>query len=128
MNVTVKTTGYLVGEYITIKLKAKYAKDETQLHESLKRIWLLDEALKHRIDYSSIDTIQYNILYKNLERALIACWNAQEVVMDSLDPNEVYTAAKTTLIENKNRNVAIRALDEFFGESYYSHLEKTYKV
>lgn len=125
---TIKTTGYLIGEHITIALKTKYAKDYKQRKEADERFTLLTEALDKRIDCTKIDIIEYIKLYDALYTALRDCWDAQEIVMDSLDPNEVYHAAKTTLIKNKDRNIAIRALDEFFGESYYSHLEKTYKI
>lgn len=128
MDVTIKTTGYLIGEYITINLKAKYAKDDTQRKEAEERIILLGEALDKRISAKHIDWHEYGKLYDALYNALYECWHAQETVMDSLDPQEVYSAAKTTLIKNKERNIAIRALDQFFGDEYYSHLEKTYKV
>lgn len=128
IDVTVKTTGYLIGEYITIRLKAKYAKSEEQRKEAEDRIELLANALDKRISEKDFDWHEYNTLYDNLYKALYECWNAQEIVMDSLNPQEVYTAAKTTLIKNKERNIAIRALDQFFGDEYYSHLEKTYKV
>ncbi len=128
MDVTTKTTGYLIGEYITIQLKEKYAKDDQQRKEAQERIVLLEEALTKRISLRAAISGEYIRLYNNLYQALKECWDAQEVVMDSLDPQEVYNAAKTTLIKNKERNIAIRALDQFFGESYYSHLEKTYRV
>ena len=128
MDVTVKTTGYLIGEYITIRLKSKYAKDEVQRKEAEERSLLLGEAIDKRLATKVFDYNEYNLLYRDLYNALYACWTAQETVMDSLDPQEVYDAAKITLIENKKRNIAIRALDQFFGDEYYSHLEKTYKV
>lgn len=134
ITVEVKTTGYLISEFITIGMKEKFAKDDIQRKQAVDRKKLLSNAIDARLRKLLNDgeahnrIIKYTKLYKNLYAALEACWSAQEVVMDSLDPQEVYTAAKTTLIENKKRNEAIRALDELFGESYYSHLEKTYKV
>lgn len=129
MDVTVKTTGYLISEYITIRLKTKYAINEHQkLEASLRQVLLYEAIIKRICKVPDFDKTEFLWLYRTLYKALKECWDAQEVVMDSLIPDEVYGAAKLTLIKNKERNIAIRALDQFFGEQYYSHLEKTYKV
>lgn len=129
MNVGIKTSGYLISEYITIRLKTKYAVDENQRMQAHVRAGLLYDVMMRRIcRVYNFDKKEFLRIYKKLYTALKQCWDAQETVMDSLDPNEVYVAAKTTLIKNKERNIAIREMDAFFGEQYFSHLEKTYKV
>lgn len=128
IDITRKTTGYLIGELVTHTIKSKYARTEEQRSNAQLRIALLNEAINARMASQGItrDNSAYMQLFSSLMRACKECWDAQEIVMTSEDPREVFHAAKTTLIANRERNVQMRALDDLFGEKFFAVLEKVY--
>lgn len=126
MNVELKTTGYLYSELYTIQLKKKYAKSKAQYEEAALREHLLIKVIQDRTVRKLLNMTILTEICTQLYATLQACWNAQEIVMDSQDPSEVFYAAKETLRQNKRRNELIREIDALFGEQYFSYLEKTY--
>jgi ABC-type thiamine transport system ATPase subunit len=128
MDITRKTTGYLIGELVTHTIKSKYALTEGQRESAKERIFLLEEAIGDALQKSGLSGNNPILRHHMdlLEKACKECWDAQEIVMTSNNIDEVYRAAKTTLITNRQRNIQMRALDALFGEKFFAVLEKSY--
>jgi len=139
MDITVKSTGFLIDEWIT----ACFKRDATHSYESIIRYELLSAALNKRLEGYYQNEAQWKTLH-DLINALRAqsrlCWNAQEEIMgfneftfspylvNDLSKLERFCeAAVTAQKTNARRNKIIRQIDRFLGEADIMPLEKTYK-
>ena len=147
MNIELKSTGFLIDEWITSDLKVKHIGTE----ETLSRHLLLDNVVRKRLNNK--DLIEYNEAVKNglvnlvvqLRDTLTKCWDAQDRVMigaetirilqeksyqyqaDSLDEyRDVAMSAIEAQNLNAQRNRLIRQIDKLLGESEFTQLEKSY--
>lgn len=119
MDITIKTTGMLIDELFTTKMKI--IANPTQ--ENALRASLLEEAIAERVGcrmYMIAD------LCRSLQDILKECWDAQETVSTSDNVYEVYHAARAAQQTNALRNKLIRTIDGVLGEMYTTALEKTY--
>lgn len=120
MDITIKTTGMLIDELITAKMKII----ANPTDENIQRASLLEEAVLDRL---SCRMHVIEDLYRSLQDVLKECWDAQETVATSDNVYVVYHAARVAQQTNAMRNTLIRAIDTVLGEIYTTPLEKTYK-
>jgi len=119
MNIELKSTGVLLDEYFTTKLKIKYIGDKPEFEHRLN---LLFESITDRLS-TKISDLDFLVLKVNLERVLEECWIAQDNVMfiaPLLDNKNLYftnenykdcaIAAVKAQKLNAERNVIIRKI------------------
>jgi hypothetical protein len=134
MDITQKSTGYLIDEWITTTFKVEV--NPTQ--ENMNRMRALDTAIQKRLNGRQ-DDIYWQVV--KLRVVLRQCWEAQEIVRDNEDIREpdrndsVFTINKwietakagiKAMTTNRERNKLIREIDDILGESEYTPLDKTY--
>jgi hypothetical protein len=134
MDITQKSTGYLIDEWITTTFKVEV--NPTQ--ENMNRMRALDTAIQKRLNGRQ-DDIYWQVV--KLRVVLRQCWEAQEIVRDNEDIREpdrndsVFTINKwietakagiKAMTTNRERNKLIREIDDILGEVDYTPLNKTY--
>jgi hypothetical protein len=123
-NIAQKSTGMLIDEYITARMKL----DARPSLENLIRVQRLEDA----IQYTSQSRLSFVAeLTKELAAVLKECWDAQEVIMSvALDtPEHIKQVAEAAIIAQKTngeRNKLIRAIDEILEEADITPQGKTY--
>lgn len=132
MDITVKSTGFLIDELITTRFKV----EANPTQETIQRMRLLDAAVRIRLNGRE-DDIFFQVT--KLQVVLRQCWNAQEIVMlyknfrhsdsvkiDFYELKPIADAALKAQQTNAERNKLIREIDAILDESNVSPLEKTY--
>lgn len=133
MDITVKSTGFLIDELITTRFKVEV----NPIQETIQRMRLLDAAIRLRLNGRE-DMIYLQVV--KLQIVLRQCWEAQEKIMKHAPLyHEMYISGRYfhQLVElgqaainaqttNAERNKLIREIDILLGESIISPLEKTY--
>lgn len=136
MSIELKSTGFLIDEYLTTELKLDHF---GKTPEILLRLEQLDVAIQRRLKNTNGNR-RIVELYFELKKVLKLCWDAQEIVMSAdLDWEkiikddsyyyrviEIGIAAKDAQKFNAQRNKLIREIDTLLGESQYTQLEKSY--
>jgi len=133
MDITRKSTGFLIDELITARFKVEV----NPTPEVIQRMRLLDAAVRLRLDGRE-DSIYFQVV--KLQVILRQCWEAQEVIMKNQDisytpfMNDNYfqlkrisEAAIKAQQTNAARNKLIREIDKILGEDTITSLEKTYQ-
>lgn len=133
MDITVKSTGYLIDELITTRFKVEV----NPLPETIQRMRLLDAAIRLRLNGREDDIY---LPVTKLQIILRQCWEAQETIMkyktlfdriyvSSAQIKELTAlgqAAVNAQTTNAERNKLIREIDTILGEIDVSPLHKTY--
>lgn len=132
MDITVKSTGFLIDELITTRFKIEL----NPTPDIIQRMRLLDAAVRLRLNGRE-DSIYLQVI--KLQVILRQCWEAQEVIMKNQDiehspyMNDTYfqlkrlaEAAIKAQKTNAERNKLIREIDDILDESTISVLGKTY--
>ncbi len=132
MNITEKSTGFLMDELITCRFKVEVSPTP----DNIQRMRLLDAALRIRLNGRE-DEIYLPVT--KLQVVSRECWNAQEIIMDYknikfssyatddyLRLTKIANAAIKAQHTNAQRNQLIREIDTILGESDVSVLGKTY--
>jgi hypothetical protein len=133
MDITVKSTGFLIDELITTRFKIEL----NPTPDIIQRMRLLDAAVRLRLNGRE-DSIYLQVI--KLQVILRQCWEAQEVVMKHMHLfDSIYVSSKdlSKLAElgqaaiqaqktNAERNKLIREIDSILDESTISVLGKTY--
>lgn len=124
MDITTKSTGFLIDELITARFKVEVS----PTHDNIQRVRLLDAATRLRLNGRE-DDIYLQVV--KLQVILRQCWEAQEVVMNACkNRNPDYTLIGKAGIKaqetNAQRNKLIREIDTILGEDSITPLGKTY--
>jgi len=133
MDITVKSTGFLIDELITARFKVEINPNQ----DNIQRMRLLDAAVRIRLNGREDDIF---LPVAKLQVVLRQCWNAQEIIMDNKSLfdktyvssndlkalNKLGQAAVDAQTTNAERNKLIREIDTILGEANVSVLEKTY--
>lgn len=134
MDITQKSTGYLLDEWITTTFKVEV--NPTQ--ENMNRMRALDIAIQKRLNGHQ-DDIYWQVI--KLRIVLRQCWDAQEIIRANEDIklpdryDNVFTLNKwietakagiKAMTTNRERNKLIREIDEILGEVENTPLFKTY--
>jgi hypothetical protein len=132
MDITVKSTGFLIDELITARFKVEINPNQ----DNIQRMRLLDAAVRIRLNGREDDIF---LPVAKLQVVLRQCWDAQEVVMKNKDIvyspyiqdnylqlNKLAKAAIQAQTTNAERNKLIREIDTILGEANVSVLGKTY--
>lgn len=132
VDITVKSTGFLIDELITTRFKVEV----NPTPETIQRMQVLDRAIKQRLNNRE-DSIYLQVV--KLQVILRQCWEAQEIIMGYNDMEfkmhhhhnhrglkKLGQAALTAQRTNAQRNKLIREIDDILGESDVSPLGKTY--
>jgi hypothetical protein len=133
MDITVKSTGFLIDELITARFKVEINPNQ----DNIQRMRLLDAATRIRLNGREDDIF---LPVTKLQVVLRQCWNAQETIMKYAPiVGETFITGKhyTELFElgkaaiqaqktNAERNKLIREIDTILGEDNVSVLGKTY--
>ena len=126
-DITAKSTGFLVDEWITARFKLEVFPDNIEI---ITRIHQLGNAITVRVlgKDKSFDNKLFWKLVANLEDILRQCWNAQEIIRDYKNQcnDAIIKAAITAQETNGQRNALIRKIDALMGEEEITQLEKTY--
>lgn len=120
MDITVKSTGFLLDELITARFKVEVSPTS----DNIQRVRLLDAAVRLRLNGREDDI--YLPMIK-LQVVLRQCWDAQELVMHSKDIPTIASAGIKSQKTNAERNKLIREIDAILGESNITSLGKTYE-
>lgn len=133
MDITQKSTGFLIDELITARFKVEV--HPTQ--ETIQRARLLDAAIRTRLNGREDDIYLQVVKLQLVSRQ---CWNAQEIVMgyknmkhspylkdNTIHLIKIADAAITAQRTNAERNGLIREIDTILQEEAFTGLEKTYK-
>lgn len=117
-DITRKSTGFLIDEYIT----ATFKKDST-------RISLLKDAIQQRLNYVDA-SILLKIVKLSIELSDTSkqCWDAQQTIYESkgcTNYEKIALAGITAQETNAKRNAIIRQIDTLLGE--ITVLNKTYE-
>jgi hypothetical protein len=129
MDLSFKSTGALIDEYLTSELKVK----ANNSLENVERNKQLNTLVKLRVR-DRYDVVGSLVL--ELQMWLRQCWDAQEVVMKykgkaihNLTVEELYQLGSASLLAqntNAERCRVVREIDKALGESDRTYLEKTY--
>jgi hypothetical protein len=119
MDIRIKSTGMLIDELITARMKIIANPSE----ENTQRAVSLENAIQHRLQNKKADI---SVFVNALTGMLKECWDAQEIVSNSDNVYDVYHAAKVAQQTNSVRNSLIREIDAALGEEAITPLEKTY--
>jgi len=134
MDITVKSTGFLLDELITTRFKVEINPSP----DNIQRMRLLDAAIRLRLNGREDDIF---LPVAKLQVVLRQCWKAQEIVMNNrflfdkvyVSSNDLTSltklgqAAVDAQTTNAERNKLIKEIDTILGEANISVLEKTYK-
>src|SRR5882724_10498290 len=117
MDITLKSTGFLIDELITTRFKVEL----NPTSEIIQRMRLLDAAIRLRLNGRE-DDIYLQVI--KLQVVLRQCWEAQEVIMSFKDYTfssyitddihqlqRVATYALKAQTTNAERNILIREID-----------------
>ncbi len=124
LQIELKTTGFLIDEWITSKLKM-----EDGVEGATQRYVALSDAIAIRTGLASVaEQGALDELVDKLRLVSRECWNAQEKVclLDSRHPR-IGFHAKRAQSTNAKRTALIRRIDSILGEEEITTLEKTYK-
>lgn len=131
MDITIKSTGYLIDELITCRFKVEVNPTPDNVH----RMRLLDAAVRLRLNGRE-DDIYLQVV--KLQLVLRQCWNAQEIMrsfkfeytpylgQNLLELEKIARAGIKAQETNAERNKLIREIDTMLGEADISPLGKTY--
>lgn len=137
MDITTKSIGMLIDEYITTQLKIEVSPTQ----ENIQRGTILKQTIETALQGKSLDhTEKISNIISQLRIVLRECWNAQEIIMKTqglrcpdqiniitmLPYIRVYDAAIKAQKTNAARNKLIREIDSILGEQDITILEKTY--
>lgn len=137
MSIELKSTGFLIDEYLTTELKLDHF---GKTPEILLRLEQLDVCIQRRLKHTKVNK-ELVRLYFQLKEVLKLCWDAQEVVMkysrneyllihgDNVNEDALVECAYAAIDAqryNARRNQLIREIDTLLGESQYTQLEKSY--
>jgi hypothetical protein len=133
MDITVKSTGFLIDELITTRFKVEVNPTPEIIH----RMRVLDAAIRLRLNGRE-DDIYLPVI--KLQIVLRQCWEAQEIIMKNQDisytpyMNDNYfqlkclaEAAVKAQKTNAARNKLIQEIDTILNEAPVSVLGKTYE-
>ena len=120
MDITSKSTGFLIDELITAGFKVEVSPTTA----NIQRMRLLDASVRLRLNGREDDIFLQVTKLKIVSRQ---CWQAQEGVMKGRDVTAIANAAVQAQHTNAQRNKLIREIDTILGESDVSVLEKTYQ-
>lgn len=134
MSIEQKSTGTLLGEFITACLKLKYMGDKSLI---AKRVIDLGHALNNRSITVYSNETKFSLIekeYKLLAGILDELWWAVEdtIVLRKADPNDMETikkagyAALKAFELNAKRCQIIQQIDRILGEEEFTFLEKSY--
>ena len=143
-DIATKSIGMLVDELITTTIKVHHFLAQPVVdQEAAARLAERQIELKKAIDLRTVVAASagagterqltpspagnLGALVADLTETLIACWDAQERVMNSSDPVVVAPSAKAAQQLNAKRNQLLRAIDQALGEGSISVTEKTYR-
>jgi hypothetical protein len=132
MNITEKSTGFLMDELITCRFKV----EASPTPDNIQRMRLLDAAIRIRLNGREDEIF---LPVTKLQLISRECWMAQEVIMsykgmsfeiyrhnDQRDLKKIVQAALQAQHTNAQRNQLIREIDTILGEADVSVLGKTY--
>lgn len=135
MSLEYKSTGALIDEWITARMKAQ----ARPIEENENRATLLKQLIDLRLaqkDQELVNSTEFRMLMLELSFQLQLCWDAQEIVMkyqqialDDLSQTALYALARGAVqaqVTNATRCKLVRDIDTMLGETDRTYLEKTY--
>lgn len=127
----IKSTAVLLDELITTSLKHHYRTavgncGPVELADLAARKISLGRIIDQRLSPGASAGSGLSSLLQELVGTLLACWHAQETVLQSDDTETVAGAARAAQELNAQRNRLMRAIDTLLGEEEITVTNKTY--
>lgn len=135
MSLEYKSTGALIDEWITARMKAQARPNQENEDRARQLRHIIDSRFMQK-DPDIINSNEFRMFMLELSFQLQLCWDAQEIVMkyqqialDDLSQTALYALARSAVqaqVTNAARCKLVREIDTVLGEADRTYLEKTY--